>query len=130
MAQAGHMPITDCPVARMAHEAAAILIQSSPEDAGLLDRTDALGDAAGYLAARSPLGVYYQALLALTDASPEALWFEDNPASQKAARRLERLLTSIAVATAAQAHPPTVAALSAYYLPRRAASLIQGGAHV
>lgn len=125
MAQAGPAPSISCPAARLARDAAALILRletleatSDVDTRALQDRLDAITDAASYVAAESPLGAYFQALLAAGDTDADMPWVIDSPSAARAARRVERLArSSAAYLLRRTGEPATTLALAAFYTP-------------
>lgn len=125
MAQAGRANSIHCPAARLAREAAVVIVARGRADramAGGLDvlqeRLDAIEDACTYEKATSSLGAFYQILLLHGDISEDELWVAGGPTSARAVRRLRRLAASIARCLETQIDRDTAAELRSYYLTR------------
>ncbi|HEV2530960.1 hypothetical protein [Phenylobacterium sp.] len=127
MAQAGLASSTICPAARLAREAALTILRFEgaevvgDETRALEDRLDALGDAASYVRAASPLGAYFQLLLAVGEVNPDAPWV--GRGGSKSARRVERLLRSAGDFLQHTNEPAAAGALAAYYATPRSLQL-------
>lgn len=132
MAQAGQAPSTYCPAARLARQAAALILQAETADAEfsgtrtehLFDRVSALAEVSSHVEATSALGAYYQMVVALSDLDPEMPWVTVGEESAKALRRLSRLSASVAAFLRNGTEVATSAALAAYYTDRATRLLI------
>lgn len=105
MAQAGRALTTNCPVARLARDAAGVINAHHHADRRggggndmmdtLIERLEAIEDAATYERSVSPLGSLFQALLLAGDLDPDDTWVQGGRTAARVVRRLRRLISSI-----------------------------------
>jgi hypothetical protein len=123
MAQAGRAHTT-CPAARLAREAAEVIIARSRADLvdndlhhTLSERLEAIEDACTFQRARSELGAFFQVLLISGDMDAQMNWFA--PGSDRQVRRLSRLCASVAARLETHVDQAAALTLRSYYFNKR-----------
>lgn len=118
--------LVDCPAAKLAVEAADLADAHRRADAARQDwkmeaieeRIAAVEEAATWADARSPLGVFYQAVLIFARTDQQSVWIADGPAAAREARGVRRLAAAIVGYAEAEADASIVVRLRAYYMNR------------